>query len=114
MRNMIGGSAFIIGLVLSAAIAIFSSTVVPLWAIYTLAIIGVIVGFLNITEHESIGFLVASIAFLISFQALGTVFTVLTLGWQGVSAFFYLMSIFVAPAAAIVATKEILGAAKGR
>jgi hypothetical membrane protein len=107
-----GGIVFIIGLILAAVIAIFSAATAPPWAVFLLALIGLIVGLLNITEKEVQFFLVASVAFLISFTALSNVFTVLTLGWEGVAAFFGLMNIFVAPATAIVAIKAIYSMAK--
>jgi len=57
-------------------------------------------------------FLIASIAFLLSFQALGAVLEALAFGWNAVSAFFNLLVIFVAPAAAIVAVKALFRLAK--
>jgi hypothetical protein len=103
----IGGIVFIIGLILAAIVAIFSAAAPPAWAIFVLAIIGIIVGLLNIAETEVELFLVSATAFLISFSALSNVFSVLTFGWTGVSAFFGLMNIFFAPAAAIVAIKAL-------
>ena len=102
-----GGIAFIIGLVLAAMIAVFGSIDTAPWAVYILAVLGLIVGLLNISDKEIVLFLVASIAFLISFSALSTVFTVLALGWDAVSSFFSLMNVFVAPATAIVAIKAL-------
>jgi hypothetical protein len=99
----LGSIAFIVGLVLAAIIAIFSSASVPVWAIIVMAILGLIVGLLNIGDKEVMLFLVAAITFLISFQALSSVFTIITFGWAGVSTFFSLMNVFIAPAASVVA-----------
>lgn len=108
----IGSIAFIVGLVLAAIIALFSAVTIPAWAIIVMAILGVIVGILNVADKEIMLFLVASITFLISFQALSSVFTTLFLGWSAVGAFFSLMNVFVAPAAAIVAIVALFKIAK--
>ena len=102
MTNKLGVWAFVIGLVLALVIAIFSATATPLWAVVVLAILGVVVGLLNVTDKEVQPFLVATIAFLLSFQSLNVLFTTLKLGTTA-SALFGLLSAFMAPAAAIVA-----------
>jgi hypothetical protein len=51
--------------------------------------------------------LIAGIAFLFSFQALATIIETLALGWTAISAFFSLLSVFIAPAIAIVALKVL-------
>lgn len=112
MKKSMGGIVFIIGLVLAALIAVFSSTATPVWAIYLLAILGIIVGLMNITDREIKLFLIASIAFLISFTALSNVFTVVAFGWSAVSVFFSLLNVFVAPATAVVAIKALYSLAK--
>lgn len=107
-----GGIAFLAGLVIAIIIALFSAGMVPTWAAIVLAILGLVVGLLNITDREVQLFLVASIAFLITFQVLGSVITTLAFGWESVSAFFHLLSIFVAPAAGVVAIKALFQVAK--
>jgi hypothetical protein len=57
-RGKIGKWAFIIGLVLAVLAGLLFQ---PGWALWVLAILGVIVGFLNITAEETRGFLLASI-----------------------------------------------------
>ena len=108
----LGSIAFIVGLILAAIIALFSANTIPAWSVFLVAILGIIVGLLNIAEKEVQHFLIASVSFLISFQALSNVFTTLALGWRAVSAFFSLMSIFVAPAAAIVAVVALYNIVK--
>jgi len=107
-----GGIAFIVGLVLAALISIFSANNVPAWAVGLIAAIGLIVGLMNIQEGEMQMFLIASITFLISFQSLSNVLGALALGWGAVSTFFDLMSVFVAPAAAVVALMALYNLAK--
>lgn len=105
--DIIGSWVFLIGLILAIIIAVLSATNVPTWAVVVLAIIGLIVGIANVTDAEAHHFLIAGIAFLLSFQALSGVITELALGWLAVSTFFSLLSIFIAPAIAIVALKVL-------
>ena len=107
-----GGIVFVVGFVLAAILAIFTASNTPQWAIFVLAVIGLIVGLLNVTGKESTHFLVASIAFLISFQSLSSVLTSFAFGWAAVGTFFGLMSVFIAPAAAVVAFKALFSLAK--
>ena len=78
----LGAWAFIIGLILAIVLALISGTAAPAWAIFVLALLGVVVGLLNVSGKEAEKFLVAAIAFLLSFQALSTVFTVIAGGWE--------------------------------
>jgi hypothetical protein len=65
-----GSWAFVIGLVISVIAGIFFQ---PDWAIWVLAILGVIVGLLNVTAKDTRGFLLAAIAFTLSATALDTI-----------------------------------------
>ena len=103
----IGVIAFYVGLILAVIIAIISAGQVATWAVIVLGILGVIVGLLNVTDKETIPFLVATIGFLVSFAALSSLISVLALGWTAVQTFFILLQVFVAPAAAIVAIKTL-------
>jgi len=66
----VGKWAFIIGLVLAGVAGLFFQAA---WVVWVLAILGVIVGLLNITQEETQGFLLAAIAFALSATALNTV-----------------------------------------
>lgn len=112
MKQKIGVWSFAIGMILAIIISIVTANSVPAWSVYLLAIIGIIVGLINISDKEVNTFLIAGMSFLISFQALGNIATILALGWAAVSTFFYLMAVFVAPATAIVAVKAIFNIAK--
>ncbi len=109
---MLGRISFVVGLILAAIIAIFSAVIVPVWAIYVIAVLGIIVGLLNITDQEITTFLIAAIAFILSFQALSSILANLAFGWTAVPTFFNLMNVFIAPAAAIVAIKALFTTAK--
>ena len=65
----IGKWAFIIGLVVCVLAGIFFQ---PDWAIWVLAVLGVIVGLLNVTAEETRGFLLAAIALTLSATALNS------------------------------------------
>jgi hypothetical protein len=102
---MIGKWAFIIGLVIAVLAGLFFQ---PAWAIWVLAILGVIVGFLNVTAEDTRSFLLAAIALTLSATALNTLPIVGT-------AFSYVLPFvvaFVAGATIVVALKELLQTAR--
>ena len=66
----VGQWAFIIGLVLAVVVGYMFQAA---WVVWVLAILGVIVGLLNVTQEETQGFLLAAIAFALSATALNTV-----------------------------------------
>lgn len=104
----IGPWAFIIGLLLAVIFAFFGvSAAWQKWAVLVLALLGIIVGILNVTGKEVQGFLLAAIAFLLSFGAFAAV--VETIKLEVLVNFFKLMQIFIAPAAFIVAVKALFG-----
>jgi len=96
----IGKWAFILGLVIAVLAGLFYQ---PDWALWVLAILGVIVGFLNVTAEDTRGFLMAAIALTLSATALNTLPIVGT-------AFSYVLPFvvaFVAGATIVVALKEL-------
>ena len=101
----IGKWAFIIGLVLAVLAGLFFQ---PGWAIWVLAILGVIVGLLNVTAEDTRGFLLASIALTLSATALNLIPVV------GTALSFVLPFVvaFVAGAAIVVALKELFQTAR--
>ncbi len=113
MKGFIGAWAFIVGLIVAIIIAILGAETVPAWSFYLLALLGLIVGFLNVTEKQVMPFLLASIAFLVTFQSLASIVERLPLG-EMLSAFFGLITVFIGPAAAVVAVKELFAVTKSR
>ncbi|MFC1647911.1 hypothetical protein ACFL1B_00470 [Nanoarchaeota archaeon] len=111
-KSKLGGLAFIIGLVIAIIFSVFASATTPTWVFFVLAVLGLIVGLFNVTDKEMVKFLLASLVFLMSFQALGGILTTLAFGWDAVATFFTLLSVFVAPAAALVAFVALLGITK--
>jgi len=105
MKKSIGRWAFIIGLVLAVIIALLGTGYE--WPVYILLVLGLIVGLLNISDKEVGPFLVAAIAFMLTFMALGEIADAIP--WIGVylGNFFVMVRAFIAPAAAVVAFKEL-------
>jgi hypothetical protein len=66
----VGRWAFIVGLVLAGVVGLFLQVA---WVVWVLAILGVIVGLLNVTAEDTQGFLLAAIAFALSATALNTI-----------------------------------------
>jgi hypothetical protein len=101
----VGGYAFLVG-VLIAILAVFVSVPeVPL----ALAVLGLLVGLLNIADKETEKFLIASIALLASYASLSplAVTPVLGIYVAMILPVFGNIAVFVAPAALIVALKTI-------
>jgi len=110
--NALGKWAFIIGLIIAVIASFVSNVVAPSTILLILFILGLVVGFLNITEKQVMKFLTATIALLVlgvgSISALSIIGTV-----SG-----YLNNIlanvlaFVGAAALIVALKAIYETSK--
>jgi hypothetical protein len=103
--DTIGKWAFILGLVVAVFAGFFFQ---PDWAIWVLAILGVIVGFLNITTEDTRGFLLAAIALTLSATALNSIPIVGT----SFSLVLPFMVVFVAGATIVVALKELFQTAR--
>jgi hypothetical protein len=103
--DVIGKWVFIIGLVIAVLAGLFFQ---PDWAVWVLAVLGVIVGLLNVTAEDTRGFLLAAIALTLSATALNTIPVVGT-------AFSYVLPFvvaFVAGATIVVALKELFQTAR--
>jgi ATP synthase protein I len=66
----VGRWAFIVGLVLAVVVGLFLQVA---WVVWVLAILGVIVGLLNVTAEDTHSFLLAAIAFALSATSLNTI-----------------------------------------
>ncbi len=112
--DTIGGYAFIagiliaLGLGIAAAVTTLSINIVT-WLVAVLVILGLIVGFVNIGKKEMRDFLIAVIAIgVIGSANLGVIPYV----GDVLAKIVAYIAVFVAPAALIVAIKEILNLAK--
>lgn len=99
-----GKWAFIVGLVIAVLAAFLGDMT---WIYWLLPILGVVVGFLNITEAESRAFLIAGIALLLSASSVQS----LPLGVVLARIMGNLL-VFIAPAVVVVALKSLLETAR--
>ena len=104
-RETIGKWAFIVGLVIAVLAGLFFQ---PDWAIWVLAVLGVIVGFLNVTGEDTRSFLLAAIALTLSATALNTIPFLGT----GITVIMSFVVAFVAGATLVVALKELFQTAR--
>jgi hypothetical protein len=102
----IGKWAFIVGLVL----AVIAGLVFPnqAWVVWVLALLGVIVGLLNVTGKETQGFLIAAIAFTVASTALSSIPFV---GGM-LTAIMSFIGVFVSGAMVVVALKALFQSAQ--
>jgi len=101
----VGKWAFIVGLVIAVLAGLFFQ---PDWAIWVLAILGVIVGLLNVTAEETQSFLLAAIALTLSATALNLIPIVGT----ALSYVLPFVVAFVAGATIVVALKTLFETAR--
>jgi hypothetical protein len=101
----IGKWAFILGLVIAVLAGLLYQ---PDWAIWVLAILGVVVGLLNVTAEETRGFLLASIALVLSATALNTIPVI----GDAISYVMLFVIAFVSGAMIVIALKELFQTAK--
>lgn len=113
LMEKIGPWSFILGLVI-AAISAFTGNV-----FWMLGILGVLVGLLNVSDRESSLYLIASITFLVSTNALSVTLTKLAalvpiiVQWLNfIDPLLANITLFVAPGAALVALKALYNLSK--
>ncbi|MFA6022477.1 MAG: hypothetical protein WC781_00130 [Candidatus Pacearchaeota archaeon] len=103
----LGGWAFLAGVLIALIVGIFNLSADPIWVL-VLVLIGLVVGFLNITGKEAMPFLLSgAVLVIVSSQGNALLNTVPYL--SGV--FVALLAIFV-PATIIVAIRNVWGLAK--
>lgn len=109
----VGIWAFYIGLVVTLIVAIISPSVTyDATLLGIVAILGIIVGLLNIEDKEIMTFLVASIALLLSAGSLVTLASFIPFIGEVTVNFLQGLVVFVAPGAAIVSIKAFYNVAK--
>lgn len=106
--GLVGAWAYVIGIVIAAGAAIFIQQGLDLLTYAVLAILGIVVGLLNITEDEILLFLVATVALVISASSLRTVLESVLFMQQ----FMTNVIIFTAASAFIVSLKALFQIAK--
>ncbi len=115
MEEKIGRIAFIVGLVISVVAGVVNWG--P-WALPGLAVLGVLVGLLNVTGKEVEKFLASSVALIIAgiagLTAIGSAGTALTLGFVDAQSILAHFIAFIAGATFIVALKEVFDITKSK
>jgi len=101
-----GKWAFILGLVLAVVAGILFEA--EEWVFWVLAVLGVIVGLINVTRADTQGFLLAAIGFLLSATALNLVPIV----GETLSQVLEYVAAFVAGATIVVALKALFETAR--
>lgn len=116
VSQKVGGWAFILGVVI-AILAGLASTFAAMYSGYVLlvlVILGLIVGFLNIKDKEVVNFLIAAIALMaVGTANLVSINLAIPLLGSLVMSIVQNVAAFVAPAALVVALKEVYNIAKG-
>ena len=105
----IGRWCFLIGIVLAIILGLFGTSVIPMSGLI-LVILGLIVGFLNVTSRETTSFLVAAIALLVVAGSSG-LSTIPTLGTY-LEGIVMAIAAFTAPVALVVAIKAVVSASR--
>ena len=101
----IGKWAFIVGFVLAAVAGL---GIQATWIAWVLVVLGLVVGFLNVTAQESRGFLLAAIGLMLSATAVQSIPFVGEMVTRIVSN----IIVFIAPAVLVVALKALFETAK--
>ena len=116
MGNKLGQWAFIIGVLLAIVVGVFSANLKDYAGTLSLVlvILGLVVGFLNVTEKETTPFLVAAAALMLT-QTAGESLSKIDLGIElgkYLAGIVSQIAVFVVPAAIVVALKAINSLAK--
>ncbi|MBI2079625.1 hypothetical protein HYT84_02580 [Candidatus Micrarchaeota archaeon] len=105
-----GEWAFLLGVFIAIVVGVLSPWVQSIQGILmaVLALVGLVVGLLNIKEKEVNSFLLAALVLIVSASAIGTAFALLGESVTGaVVGFVTALTAFVAPAAVVVALKSV-------
>ena len=114
MGSKLGEWSFVGGILVAVVVALFSSNIsgeIKGWLILLLVVLGLLVGFLNITEKETTPFLVAVVALLATGTA-GTTLSLIPVIGMYLQPIVMNIAVFVTPAAIVVALKAIQSLAK--
>ena len=115
----LGAWAFLLGVIVAiiAGIAAVAAAANSPWIALLLVVLGLVVGFLNIEDKQVTGFLIAAIALMVlgatsGSTVLGELNTIIAGLGTLVNAILINIAVFVAPAALVVALKEVVNIAK--
>jgi len=108
IMNKIGVLAFLVGFAIALVVAAISPLALTDSWIMVLAVLGLIVGLLNIADHEVTTYLIASVSFIIAAWA----FMASIDGWNFLETFMHAIIVFTAPGALVVSFKALYAVAK--
>lgn len=108
MMAKVGVWAFIIGLILALVFSIINPLGLVQWETIVMVILGLIVGFLNISGAETKLYLIAAIAFIIASSVLAGVLS----QWPFLATLFSAFITFTAPGAIVVSFRALYEIAK--
>lgn len=109
--QQVGGWAFILGAVLSIVLGVFIGA--EAWLLALLAVLGLIVALVNITDTEVTGYLIANIAILVGSSGFNAMLVTLAVPLKlgGIATVLSTITgnlvFFVAPGAVLIALKEV-------
>jgi ATP synthase protein I len=111
MDKRIGNYSFIIGVILAVVLGILSLGAYGPWLSSVLVLLGLIVGFLNVTGKETKEFLLVAVVLIITAGMGGANATLGGVQYIGqyLSGIFTQILAFVVPATVVVALKDIWG-----
>jgi uncharacterized membrane protein YccC len=112
-KKQIGFFAFVAGLFVAAFVAVAYQTLLPIH-IYSLGLLGLIIGLLNIEAKEVWPYMVASVAFLLAVTTFMKVIDVLPVVNLFLERFLNALIYVVAPGVFVVSLRIIYEAAKSR
>ena len=114
MKNAdkIGKYAFLIGLVIAVVLGFASQTTYASTLMMLLVVLGLVVGYLNISDKESTKFLVAVIVLVVGGVAALQAITVLDMVMEKVVAIITYFITFASAAGLVVAIRSVLTSAK--
>ena len=114
MDARVGNYSFIIGVIVAIVLGVFSLGTATPWLASLLVILGLIVGFLNVTGKETKEFLLVAVVLIIAASMGGASATLGGVQYIGayLSGIFTQVLAFVVPATVVVALKDIMAIAQ--
>ena len=104
MGTKLGHYSFIAGIILAILAGILTDLIAANVVTLVLVVLGLIVGFMNITAKETTGFLVAAVALMLAGSANMAIIPAVGVYLQAIVGN---IAVFVAPAAIVVAIKAV-------
>ncbi|MBW2989827.1 hypothetical protein KY358_05930 [Candidatus Woesearchaeota archaeon] len=111
MDKRVGNYSFIIGVIIAIVLGVFSLGAATPWLASLLVVLGLVVGFLNVTGKETKEFLLVAIVLVIAANMGAASATLGDVEYIGpyLSGIFTQVLAFVVPATVVVALKDIWG-----